>query len=40
MPFKLAKAYLDQLCSYATNEIAINWNAVFVYVFVALIAEG
>jgi len=35
-----ALAYLDQLCSYATNEIAINWNAVFVYVAVALNAEG
>lgn len=33
-------AYLDQLCSYATNEIAINWNAAFVYVSVALDAEG
>ncbi len=22
-----AKFYLDQLCSYSTNEIAINWNA-------------
>jgi endoglucanase len=35
-----AMAYLDQLCSYATNEIAINWNAAFVYVSVALDAEG
>lgn len=35
-----AMAYLDQLCSYATNEIAINWNGVFVYVSIALDAEG
>jgi len=35
-----AKAYIDKLCSYATNEIAINWNAVFVYVSIALDAEG
>ena len=35
-----AKAFIDQLCSYATNEIAINWNGVFVYVSVALDAEG
>ena len=31
-----ARAYLDQLCSYATNEIAINWNAALVYTSVAL----
>lgn len=31
-----AKAYLDQLCSYGTNEVAINWNAPFVYVAFAL----
>ena len=35
-----AKAYVDALCSYATNEIAINWNGVFVYVAIALDAEG
>lgn len=35
-----ALAYLDQLCSYATNEIAINWNGAFVYVSIALNAEG
>ena len=35
-----AKAFIDELCSYATNEIAINWNAVFVYVSLALDAEG
>jgi len=27
-----ALAYLDDLCSYATNEVAINWNAPWVYV--------
>ena len=26
-----ALAYLDDVCSYATNEVAINWNAAFVY---------
>jgi endoglucanase len=25
-----ARCYLDDLCSYSTNEIAINWNAPFV----------
>ncbi|NQV41939.1 MAG: glycoside hydrolase family 9 protein [Candidatus Marinimicrobia bacterium] len=35
-----AKAFIDELCSYATNEVAINWNGVFVYVSVALDAEG
>ncbi|MEO6276317.1 glycoside hydrolase family 9 protein [Roseateles sp.] len=33
-----AKAYLDDLCSYTTNEIAINWNAPLVYVSAALSA--
>lgn len=27
-----AKAYNDHWCSYATNEIAINWNAGLVYI--------
>ena len=27
-----AKSYLDHYCSYASNEIAINWNAPLVYV--------
>lgn len=27
-----AKSYLDDWCSYSTNEIAINWNAALVYV--------
>ena len=35
-----AKAFIDELCSYATNEIAINWNGVFVYVSMALDTEG
>lgn len=31
-PSKLpALAYLDSVCSYASNEIAINWNAPFVF---------
>ena len=25
-----ARAYLDEMCSYSTNEIAINWNAPFI----------
>jgi len=36
-PAKLpATAYLDHVCSYASNEIAINWNAPLVYVSAAL----
>lgn len=31
-----AKSYLDRVCSYASNEIAINWNAPLVYVSAAL----
>jgi len=31
-----ARAYLDAWCSYASNEIAINWNAPLVYVTTAL----
>lgn len=31
-----AMAYLDHFCSYASNEIAINWNAPLVYVSAAL----
>lgn len=30
------EAYLDDVCSYSTNEIAINWNAPLVYVLAAL----
>ncbi|WP_374562271.1 glycoside hydrolase family 9 protein [Ideonella sp.] len=31
-----ARAYLDHDCSYASNEVAINWNAPLVYVSAAL----
>jgi endoglucanase len=31
-----AKSYVDDWCSYATNEVAINWNAPLVYVTGAL----
>jgi endoglucanase len=31
-----ALAWLDDNCSYASNEIAINWNAPLVYVAAAL----
>lgn len=31
-----AKSYLDNTCSYASNEIAINWNAPLVYVSAAV----
>jgi len=31
-----AKSYIDDHCSYATNEVAINWNAAFVYLTGAL----
>jgi endoglucanase len=31
-----ALSYLDHGCSYASNEIAINWNAPLVYVAAAL----
>lgn len=36
-PSKLpATSYIDHVCSYASNEIAINWNAPLVYVSAAL----
>jgi endoglucanase len=36
-PSKLAaKSYLDMHCSYASNEIAINWNAPIAYLANAL----
>ena len=35
-----ARSYLDDWCSYTTNEIAINWNAPLVYVTGALQAIG
>ncbi|MCE3251289.1 MAG: cellulase [Cellvibrio sp.] len=31
-----ARSYLDNYCSYASNEIAINWNAPLVYVAAAI----
>jgi endoglucanase len=31
-----AVSYLDDACSYASNEVAINWNAPLVYVAAAL----
>ncbi|MES2129296.1 MAG: glycoside hydrolase family 9 protein [Pseudomonadota bacterium] len=31
-----ATSYLDEVCSYASNEVAINWNAPLVYVSAAL----
>ncbi|MBX9853622.1 MAG: glycoside hydrolase family 9 protein [Cytophagaceae bacterium] len=31
-----AKSYLDHRCSYASNEIAINWNAPFAYLVFAI----
>ena len=31
-----AKSYIDSTCAYAANEIAINWNAPFVYLTGAL----
>ena len=33
---KPALAYLDNRCSYATNEVAINWNAPLAYLSAAL----
>lgn len=35
-----ATAYIDNVCSYASNEIAINWNAPFVYIAFAVEALG
>lgn len=34
-----ARAYLDDWCSFSTNEIAINWNAPLVYVLAAILSE-
>lgn len=40
-PSKLpALSYLDNVCSYASGEIAINWNAPLVYVAAALQAAA
>ncbi|WP_337843395.1 glycoside hydrolase family 9 protein [Rheinheimera sp.] len=39
-PSKLpALSYLDDYCSYASNEIAINWNAPLVYLLAAFSAD-
>ena len=32
----VARSYYDNSCSYATNEVAINWNAPFAYVIGSL----
>lgn len=34
-----ARSYVDALCSYASNEITINWNAPLVYLAAAVEAE-
>lgn len=34
-----AITYIDDWCSYATNEVAINWNAPLVYVLAAILAD-
>lgn len=31
-----AKSYIDHDCSYASNEVAINWNAPFAYLTLAI----
>ncbi|MDX1315329.1 MAG: glycoside hydrolase family 9 protein, partial [Eudoraea sp.] len=31
-----AKSYVDSWCSYASNEICINWNASLVFVLAFL----
>lgn len=35
-----ALAYVDDVCSYASNEVAINWNAPFAYLAVGVEAES
>jgi endoglucanase len=30
------RSYVDELCAYAANEVAINWNAPLVYLASAL----
>ncbi|MDN3637878.1 glycoside hydrolase family 9 protein [Simiduia curdlanivorans] len=35
----MALSYLDDVCSYSSNEIAINWNAPLVYVLAAFNQE-
>ena len=34
-----ATAYIDDWCSYATNEVTINWNAPLVYLLAAVQAD-
>ena len=34
-----AKSYLDSVCSYSTNEIAINWNAPLFFIMAAMDAN-
>ena len=34
-----AKMYLDEEASYATNEVAINWNAPLVFVLAGVLPE-
>lgn len=31
-----ARCYIDELCSYSTNEVAINWNAPLVYLLASV----
>ncbi|MBL4672840.1 MAG: glycoside hydrolase family 9 protein, partial [Arenicella sp.] len=33
-----ATTYADTVCSYSTNEVAINWNAPLVYMLAAAIS--
>ena len=33
-----ARSYVDAVCSYASNEIAINWNAPLAYLSLAVVA--
>lgn len=35
-----ARMYLDEQASYATNEVAINWNAPLVFVLAAMLPEA
>jgi len=34
-----AKSYIDEQCSYATNEVAINWNAPFSFLSLSIEAS-
>jgi len=34
-----ARSYLDDYCSYSTNEVAVNWNAPLAYVLAAVQVE-